>query len=163
MSAFVAVTLCSCGGSDEDSVPTPPTPPGPDEPSVSVSTIAGEWQLTGWSEGTVIDDTHTAYLELNTDKTFSLYQVRINNAGTVLYTGTFNLDEAQALISGRYSDNVAWGATYQVTLSGNSMIWQVSGKSERSTFTKKSIPADVIASARPADEVRSLDEVIRLL
>lgn len=165
MSALVAVTLCNCGGGSDDPVPDPtPNPPTPPGPSIEVTleNIVGEWQLTAWSGGSVIDDAHTAYLKLNADKTFALYQVRINNQGVVLYNGTFTLDEAQALISGRYSDNVAWGASYTIGLSSSSMTWTVVGKSDTSTFTKKSIPADIINIAVPAEEVRSLDEV-RLL
>lgn len=165
MSALVAVTLCNCGGSD-DPVPDPnpnpnPVPPGPSV-EVTLENIVGEWQLTAWSGGSVIDNAHTAYLKLNADKTFALYQVRINNQGVVLYNGTFTLDEAKALISGRYSDNVAWGASYTIGLSTNAMTWTVVGKSDTSTFTKKSIPADIIDIAVPVEDVRSLDE-IRLL
>lgn len=166
MSALVAVTLCNCGGSDDPVVnpnPDKPTPPDPGtETEVTLANIAGEWQLTNWSGGSVIDESHTAYLKLNTDNTFDLYQVRINDQGVVLYDGTFTLDEAQALISGRYSDGVAWGASYRITLSGNTMLWTVDGTSDTSTFTKTSIPSDVIDLARPADEVRSLEE-LRLL
>ncbi len=165
MSALVAVTLCNCGGGD-DPVPDPnpnpgPTPPGP-VVEITLQNIVGEWQLTAWSGGSIIDGAHTAYLKLNTDKTFDLYQVRINNQGVVPYEGTFTLDEAQALISGRYSDNVAWGASYTIALSTNAMTWTVVGKNDTSTFTKKNIPADIIDIAVPADEVRSLGE-LRLL
>ncbi|MEZ3443015.1 lipocalin family protein [uncultured Alistipes sp.] len=165
MSALVAVTLCNCGGGD-DPVPDPnpnpgPTPPGP-VVEITLQNIVGEWQLTAWSGGSIIDGAHTAYLKLNADKTFDLYQVRINNQGVVLYEGTFTLDEAQALISGRYSDNVAWGASYTIALSTNAMTWTVVGKNDTSTFTKKDIPADIIDIAVPADEVRSLGE-FRLL
>lgn len=164
MSALVAVTLCNCGGSD-DPAPEPIPGPGP-EPGpvteVTLSSIAGEWQLTAWSGGSVIGEANTAYLKLNTDKTFVLYQVRINNQGIVLYKGTFTLDEAQALISGRYSDNVAWGASYQISLSGETMKWTVQGKNDTSTFKKTTIPSEVIDLAVPAEEVRSLGD-LRLL
>lgn len=166
MSALVAVTLCNCGGSD-DPVPDPnpnpnPVPPGPSV-EVTLENIVGEWQLTAWSGGSVIDNAHTAYLKLNADKTFALYQVRINHQGVVLYNGTFTLDEANAEITGRYSDNVVWGGgIYQISLSNNTMYWTVKNSSDTSTFTKKSIPADIIDIAVPIEEVRSLDE-IRLL
>ncbi len=63
MSALVAVTLCNCGGGD-DPVPDPnpnpgPTPPGP-VVEITLQNIVGEWQLTAWSGGSIIDGAHTA-------------------------------------------------------------------------------------------------------
>jgi len=161
--AFAAVSLNGCGGSDSGESPEPGPGPNPG-PTVEVTkdAISGEWVLSAWSGGALPASTQI-YLKVDGDNSFKLYQKNVNYAGVVLFQGTYTLDEANALISGRYSDGVDWGSSYSLFVTANTMKWTVSGKNESSTFTRETIPAEIIDTAVPSgDVVRSMD-LFRLL
>lgn len=156
--AFVAVSLNGCSSSDE-----PISDPDPVDPTVEVTldAITGEWILSGWSGGT-LPSSSQIYLKVNGDNTFDLYQKNVNYAGVTLFEGTYTFNEANALISGKYDDGTDWSSSYTITATSNTMTWKVADGSESSTFTRQSIPAEIIDVAVPADEVRSA-ELFRLL
>ncbi len=159
--AFAAVSLNGCGGSDNGESPNPGPNPGPTV-EVTKNAISGEWVLSAWSGGTLPASTQI-YLKVDGDNSFKLYQKNVNYAGVVLFQGTYTLDEANALISGKYSDGVDWGSSYSLSVTADTMKWTVSGKSESSTFTRQPIPAEIIDTAVPSgDVVRSMD-LFRLL
>lgn len=148
--AMMAVALCNCG--DGDGPDNGPVPPGPNdgdpgqEVAVSVANMAGEWELTAWSPSSSFPDaTHTVYLKIEGNN-FTTYQVNVNGVGVVAYTGSFEL--SGSTLSGKYSDNTAWGSTYEVAeMRENQMIWQATGTDEKSTYFRTEIPEDVLNRA----------------
>lgn len=152
--AFAAVTLCNCGGGGGGEEPGPG--PGPStELDLTVENLAGSWELTSWSPSADFpDESHKIYLQLLADKTFVLYQQRINAAGIVRYDGTFTLNASARTISGEYGDGESWSADYTISsLRTSSMTWE--NGEEVTGYTRTAIPDSVIDQATPADEVRS--------
>lgn len=139
MACFV-VALSSCGGSDEPPVgPVNPTGDG----------IYGAWKLTAWAN--VSEFKKDVYVQLNTDNTFVLYQ-NVASVGMEKLEGTFQYDEATKVLTGSYSDNVAW-TNPSYTVSGNltsTMVWTaVDNATDVSTYTRiDKIPDDVVNETR---------------
>ncbi len=160
--AMMAVALCNCGGGEDGpgNGPQPPTPNGSGDPgkevAVSVENMAGEWELTDWSPSTSFPDaTHTVYLDIE-GSNFTIYQVNVNGAGVVAYTGSFQL--SGSTLSGKYSDSTNWGSTYEVAeMRENRMIWQASGTEEKSTYFRTEIPEDILNRAEAGDGTRAGD------
>lgn len=145
MAALVAVSLSSCGGGDD-----PAPGPGPETPlDVTVENLAGEWKLTAWAENSQFPtEGVTVYVDLNSDKTFELYQVNVNNPGITSYKGTYSLDGS--ILSGKYSDGEAWAADYVVSeLTTGTMVLAIEGTEDVSTYTKTEIPSSIKDGATP--------------
>lgn len=160
--ATVALFTCNCGGGEENGEPGPN--PNEEKLEVTKDNLVGEWKLTKLSNQTDFpDQTHTIYVEFLANGTFKLYQQNINYQGVVLFTGNFSLNETTKVIAGIYSDGENWGANYEISeLTTSSMIWKVEGGNETQNYIKESIPGTIIDSARPLEEVRSLEEIFRL-
>ena len=60
-------------------------------------------------------------MQLNEDGSFLLYQ-RSNSATYVEYSGTYTLDEANAVISGVYSDGSSWANSYNYSINANNEL-----------------------------------------
>ena len=79
------------------------------------------------------------YLDLKTDKTFTLYQ-QIGDGNHRIYRGTWNLEEN--ILSGKYNDGESWNSSYAVTLEKDTMTL-TSSENEVSVYTKTTIPDQV--------------------
>lgn len=161
--ATVALFACNCGGGGNDSDEPGPNPNN-GEVEVKKANVVGEWKLTAWSEDGVKDnanfpdETHTVYAKFNSNGTFKFYQQNINFQGVVLFEGNFTLNESTKTLAGIYSDGENWGSNYTITkLTTETMTLVVENGSERSVYTKEQIPASIIESARPFEEVRSVE------
>lgn len=141
LATLVAVSLSSCGGSENDG---PNNGGGNEKPvEISIENLAGEWELTTWAEGSQFPaDGVTVYVDFNADKSFVLYQVNVNNPGITKYNGTFDLQGS--ILSGKYSDGEAWASDYVVSkLTTNTLVLAVEGTEDVSTYTKTEIPSPI--------------------
>ena len=113
-------------------VPTPPTPPvgGGD-----TSSIAGVWHLTEWRGAKPSFD---VYLDITSDGVVTLWQ-RIESRVWECFYSTATI--VNGTISGLYSDGVAWGTSYNVTVAESSMTWvDVSDAADISVYTRSELP-----------------------
>jgi hypothetical protein len=128
-------------------VPTPPTPPvsgGGD-----TSTIAGVWHLTTWRDAVPSFD---IYLDITANGVVTLYQ-RLESRAWECYISSAAME--YSIIKGTYSDGVAWGATYYVSVNveGNTMTWvDTADSSDISVYTRAELPEDIdITTTRGAE------------
>ena len=95
----------------------PETPETPDTPVVN-NGIYGTWHIKSYCGAPSDID---IYMQLNEDGSFLLYQ-RSNSATYVEYSGTYTLDEANAIISGVYSDGSSWANSYNYSINSNNEL-----------------------------------------
>jgi hypothetical protein len=97
------------------------------------------------------------YMQLNSDKTFLLYQ-RSNSATFVKYSGTYSLDEANSIISGVYSDGVAWANDYRYSINeqGCLLLTNVNDATDVVTYEAAALPeaATTTSSRATVNDVR---------
>lgn len=114
-------------------VSTPPTPPiggGGD-----TSDIAGTWCLTQW-RGT--EPSFDVYLSITENGIVTLWQ-RIESREWQRYYSTAVIENG--VISGTYTDGVAWGASYNVTLGNETMTWvNTADSGDISVYTRAELP-----------------------
>ena len=114
------ITIEAGSSTGGGTTPEPEPEPEPEEPvipdtPVENDGIVGSWHIKSFCGGAANAD---IYMQLNSDKTFLLYQ-RSNSATFVKYSGTYSLDEANSIISGVYSDGVAWANCYKYSINAN--------------------------------------------
>lgn len=102
--------------------------------------INGIWELVS-SPG--LDEASGKVYLVFTSPDFELYQ-KINSGSYHLYTGTFNL--TNGVLTGKYSDGVAFGSGYKYEISGNSLaLTPVGNEAGISVYQKVSaIPQEVL-------------------
>lgn len=114
-------------------VSTPPTPPvggGGD-----TSDIAGTWHLTQWRGA---EPSFDVYLSITEDGIVTLWQ-RIESREWQRYYSTAVIENG--VISGTYTDGVAWGASYNVTLGNETMTWVNTADSDDiSVYSRAELP-----------------------
>ena len=115
---------------------TPITP----EPPVGgdTSSIAGVWHLTSWRGAT---PSFEVYMDITATGGITLYQ-RIEG----LYWDVFQSTAAisNGVISGVYTDNIAWGASYTLSIAGDTMTWTATNdSSDVSIYTRSTLPASM--------------------
>ena len=120
----------------EEEIPTPPTPPTPPiEGGDDTTELAGEWQLTEWRGA---EPSFDVYMSISEDGIITLWQ-RIDSREWEVYYSVVNYDGG--VIHGQYSDNVAWGASYNVTITGEEMQWvDTADSSDISVYTRCTLP-----------------------
>jgi hypothetical protein len=123
----------------------PPTPPvsGGD-----TSAINGTWHLTSWRGA---EPSFDIYLDI-TDGVVTLYQ-RLESRAWECYTSSAAIEDG--VIKGTYSDGVAWGATYYVSVDveGDTMTWvDTADSSDISVYTRSELPED-ITTTRGAETI----------
>lgn len=113
--------------------PTPPTPPVDGE--ADTTAIAGDWHLTSWRGA---EPSFDIYLSITTDGVISLYQ-RLDSRLWETYYSTVGFEDS--VISGTYTDGIAWGTSYYVTINGDTMTWvDVTDSSDISIYTRCTLP-----------------------
>lgn len=129
---YILMALAVMTGCKEKPTPQPPVPE-----ETLAEKIVGEWHCT------VSDIDADIYLELGTSFTFELYQ-KVGEGSYRLYRGTWTLDEATAMLTGKYNDSAAWGSGYSVVISEdqNSMTLTPS-KGDGQVYRRGSIPSEV--------------------
>ncbi len=127
--------------------PIPPTPP---VGAGDTSEIAGTWQLTEWRGA---EPSFDIYLDITADGVVTLWQRLESREWECYYSSA---DFVDGLLCGTYTDGVAWGASYSVTLGENAMIWvDVADPADISIYSRAELPSDLpISTTRAA----ALDE-----
>ncbi|MBO7261821.1 MAG: hypothetical protein J6U95_02680 [Alistipes sp.] len=130
--------------------PTPPTPPveGGD-----TSSIAGTWHLTQWRGA---EPSFDVYLDITEEGVVTLWQ-KIEHREWECYFSSAAIENG--IISGVYSDGVAWGTSYYVTVAESSMTWvDVNDATDISVYTRAELPEGLttVATRSVVSNVRFL-------
>lgn len=130
LSEIVTITI------PEEETPTPPTPPTPpDGGDADTSDLAGTWHLTQWRGA---EPSFDIYMSIGEDGLVALWQ-RLESREWELYYSTVVFDGS--IISGKYTDNVNWSASYYVAVDGDSMTWtDTADASDISVYTRSELP-----------------------
>ena len=113
--------------------PAPPAPPVSGD--ADTTELAGQWYLTEWRG---IEPSFDVYLSITEDGVVSLFQ-RMESR---LWETFYSLVEIEnGIISGVYTDNVAWAHSYYVAIEGNTMTWtSTTDLTEVSVYTRCTLP-----------------------
>ena len=123
--------------------PTPPTPPAPGD--TDTSDIAGTWRLAEWRGE---EPSFDVYLDITADGVVKLWQ-RITTREWELYYSTVSIEDS--IISGVYSDGVAWSTSYGISLGEDSMTWVATNDSgDVSVYVPAELPTDLPAESHDA-------------
>ena len=131
--------------------PTPPTPPieGGDD----TTALAGSWHLTSWRGA---EPSFDVYLDITVDGVVTLWQ-RLDSREWKVYYSVVDYDNG--VIVGQYSDGVAWGASYDVAIQGNTMTWvDTADSADVSVYTRCTLPDFELSGA-----IRSVESEVRFL
>lgn len=122
----------------EEEVPTPPTPPTPPVEGGDTSSVAGTWHLTQWRGA---EPSFEVYIDITEEGVVTLWQ-KIEHREWECYLSSAAIENG--IISGVYSDGVAWGASYYVTVAQSSMTWvDVSDSADISVYTRSELPENL--------------------
>ena len=130
---------------------TPITP----EPPIGgdTSSIAGVWHLTSW-RGAV--PSFEVYMDITATGGITLYQ-RIESLYWDVYQSSTTIKDY--VISGVYTDNVAWGASYYLSIDSDTMTWTATNDStDVSIYTRSTLP-----SSMPTAPTRAISPSERFL
>ena len=111
-------------------VPTPPVEGGGD-----TSSIAGTWHLTEWRGAA---PSFEVYIDITEDGVVTLWQ-KIEHRAWECYYSSAAIEDG--IISGVYSDGVAWGTSYYISTTQSSMVWvDVADATDISVYTRSELP-----------------------
>lgn len=112
---------------------TPPSPPVSGD--ADTQALAGDWHLAMWRGA---EPGFDVYLSITQDGVVSLFQ-RIESRLWSTYFSTVAYENG--VISGVYTDGVAWGDTYYVALEGDEMTWtSTSDSADISVYRRCTLP-----------------------
>ena len=118
--------------------PTPPTPPI--DGGGNTTLVAGTWHLTEWRGA---KPSFEVYLDITEAGVVTLWQ-KIEHREWECFYSSANVDNG--IISGVYSDGVAWGASYYISATQNSMVWvDVADATDISVYTRSELPEELTA------------------
>lgn len=134
------VATLSIPKSEEPTPPTPPTPPISGD--ADTSDLAGSWHLTEW-RGT--EPSFDVYLSISKDGVVTLWQ-RIESREWEQFISVVGFENG--IISGQYSDGVAWSTSYSVALGDNTMTWiDTTDSTDISVYTRSELPDTLPSTA----------------
>ena len=114
-------------------VPEPPT--GGD-----TTTIAGVWRLTSYRGA---EPSFDIYMDITSTGGLTLYQ-RIDSRYWDVYQSSMAIDTENYIISGVYTDNVAWGSSYYISISSDTMTWtSTNDATDISIYTRSNLPTSM--------------------
>ena len=97
--------------------------------------MAGVWHLTEWRGAVPSFD---IYLDITTDGVVTLWQ-RMESREWECFYSTAAFEDG--LLCGTYTDGAAWGASYSVTISGDTMTWvDANDSTDISVYTRSELP-----------------------
>ena len=132
----------------EDVAPTPPVEGGGD-----TSSIAGTWHLTEWRGAT---PSFEVYIDVTEEGVVTLWQ-KIEYRAWECYYSSAAIEDG--IISGVYSDGVAWGTSYYISTTQNTMTWvDINDATDISVYTRSELPEGLTAVA-----TRSVVSSVRFL
>lgn len=109
--------------------------------ATTATKLVGQWHCIA-EELNVAEDIDV-YVEFMADKSFNLYQ-KIGQGRHRHFTGTWSV--SGDVLSGLYADGSEWGSSYAVEFSGMDAmkLTAKNGSKEVMTYTRESIPAEVL-------------------
>ena len=140
--AAVLLTIAACGGKDNPDTPSPTPGGGGGGGSTTKLDVTGSWELSNVETKVSVGSVNVSvYISFTSDGSFTLYQ-KIGEGRYTRFTGTYTVS-ADNKLSGKYSNNAAWGPYTAAMASGKLTLTSAGGK-EVDTYTKISaIPAAV--------------------
>ena len=118
----------------QSEVPVVPVPPTGGD----TSSIAGVWHLTSWRDAT---PSFEVYMDITATGGITLYQCLESRYWDV-YQSTAAIEDG--VIYGVYTDNVAWGASYNLSVVGDTMTWvSTADSSDVSVYTRSALPSSM--------------------
>lgn len=140
--AAVLLTIAACGGKDNPDTPSPTPGGGGGGGSTTKLDVTGSWELSGVETKVSVGSVNVSvYISFTSDGSFTLYQ-KIGEGRYTRFTGTYTVS-ADNKLSGKYSNNAAWGPYTAAMASGKLTLTSAGGK-EVDTYTKiSSIPTSV--------------------
>ena len=112
--------------------------------------IIGSWKLTTWCEE---ESVNQVYMDFHENNTFDLYQ-KTYSVVWFHYKGTYSLNDN--ILTGVYSDGIAWGAEYNVLYGIDEIcLIRKSDNSDIAIYTKETIPDHIIEEAKDPNSTRS--------
>lgn len=140
--AAVLLTIAACGGKDNPDTPSPTPGGGGGGGSTTKLDVTGSWELSNVETKVSVGSVNVSvYISFTSDGSFTLYQ-KIGEGRYTRFTGTYTIS-ADNKLSGKYSNNAAWGPYTAAMASGKLTLTSAGGK-EVDTYTKiSSIPAAV--------------------
>ena len=119
----------------EITVPKKETPTPPAVGAGDTSDIAGTWHLSQW-RGT--EPSFDIYLDITEDGIVTLWQ-RLESREWECFYSSANIDNG--IITGTYTDGTAWGASYNVSIAGDTMTWiDTNDDADISVYTRCELP-----------------------
>lgn len=150
LSEIVTITIPK---TDEPTPPTPPTPPISGD--ADTSALAGTWHLNEWRGAAPSFD---VYLSISADGVVTLWQ-RIESREWELFYSTVGYENG--IISGEYTDGVAWSTSYSVLLEGDKMTWTATADStDISVYTRSNLPEGLPTTATEATRTLSVERFL---
>lgn len=130
LSEVVTITI------PKEDTPTPPTPPvGGD---ADTSDLVGTWHLTQWRGETPSFD---VYMSITEDGVVTLWQKLESREWELFYS---NVGYENGIISGVYTDGVAWSASYYVAVDSDTMTWtDTADATDISVYTRAELPDSI--------------------
>ena len=117
--------------SEEPDTPITPEPPTGGD----TSSIKGVWHLTEWRG---VTPSFEVYMDITATGGVTLYQ-RIENNYWDIYQSSASIEAG--VIWGVYTDGTNWGASYSITIEGDSMTWvDTADSSDISVYTRSELP-----------------------
>lgn len=140
--AAVLLTIAACGGKDNPDTPSPTPGGGGGGGSTTKLDVTGSWELSNVETKVSVGSVNvTVYISFTSDGSFTLYQ-KIGEGRYTRFTGTYTVS-ADNKLSGKYSNNAAWGPYTAAMASGKLTLTSAGGK-EVDTYSKISaIPTSV--------------------
>lgn len=140
--AAVLLTIAACGGKDNPDTPSPTPGGGGGGSSTTKLDVTGSWELNNVETKVSVGSVNVSvYISFTSDGSFTLYQ-KIGEGRYTRFTGTYTVS-ADNKLSGKYSNNAAWGPYTAAMASGKLTLTSAGGK-EVDTYTKiSSIPTSV--------------------
>lgn len=140
--AAVLLTIAACGGKDNPDTPSPTPGGGGGGGSTTKLDVTGSWELSNVETKVSVGSVNVSvYISFTSDGSFTLYQ-KIGEGRYTRFTGTYTVS-ADNKLSGKYSNNAAWGPYTAAMASGKLTLTSAGGK-EVDTYTKISaIPSSV--------------------
>lgn len=107
------------------------------EPTI-IPQLIGSWHLKSFCG---VAPEANLYMEFLTDYTFTILQ-HTEVSGYKQFTGTFTIDRANSIVSGRYSDGESWGDSYKFGLNdkGELVMTSVTNGEEVSIYELSDMP-----------------------
>lgn len=118
--------------------------------------FVGDWHYTAEENGVAED----VWVSFSSEGTFEMYQ-KIGEGPYWYSHGEFSYDNSADILKGVYSDRYEWKYTYDISVSGNTLVMKAREVENYSvTYTKETIPAEVREKSLPLTKAESVERYL---